>query len=121
MKTEPTKCPICASLAKVEEFAERTTVVCLRCGSFAITSTVRKSMPVPSGEEMPKISGWIRENQGVHRPPGGAVSDSYFAGLGQYFNQNCGKLFATFPDLTVSIWSGYHYCPGIEKGERENV
>ena len=61
----PGKCPICSSSAKVEDFAERTTVVCPRCGNFSITSTARKSIPQPSAEEIPKISGWIRERQGI--------------------------------------------------------
>jgi hypothetical protein len=63
MVITPGKCPICASSANVQESTERVLVVCPRCGSFALTSTARKSMPTPSEEEIPKISGWIRENQ----------------------------------------------------------
>jgi hypothetical protein len=63
MVITPGKCPICASSANVQDSTARVSVVCLRCGSFAITSTARKSMPSPSDQEIPKISGWIRENQ----------------------------------------------------------
>ena len=65
MTIVPNQCPICTSAAKVQEFTERTTVSCFRCGKFAITSTALKSAPSPSKDEIPKISGWIRENQDV--------------------------------------------------------
>jgi nucleoside 2-deoxyribosyltransferase len=58
-------CPICSTPANFEEFTQSGKVVCIRCGSYAITSTALKSMHPLSTEEIQKISGWIRENQGV--------------------------------------------------------
>jgi hypothetical protein len=65
MKIEQNKCPICESWARVQESVQRAAVACHRCGSFVITSTAWRSFPAPSGEEIIKVSGWIRDNQGV--------------------------------------------------------
>jgi hypothetical protein len=59
------KCPICGSKASVEEFTERTRVVCIRCGKFALTDIARKLVPGLEQDEAIKISGWIREHESI--------------------------------------------------------
>jgi len=65
MKIVQGQCPICTSWANVQESTQRARVECHRCGSFAITSTAWRSFPPLAGEEIIKISGWIRDNPGV--------------------------------------------------------
>jgi hypothetical protein len=58
-------CRICGSVAASEEFTERTTFQCFRCGYFAVTSTALKLLRELSSQEIVTISGWIRENQNI--------------------------------------------------------
>ena len=60
-----TKCPVCKSKASVEGFVTSAEVSCVRCGKYSFSGLTSDPLQKLKPQQIPKISGWVRENQGV--------------------------------------------------------